>query len=59
MLKLLFKNLGQRLLSLGEVGIVVAAFLVEYVAAVETVQNLVEVVAADADDVRRLKRQLL
>ena len=37
MLKLLFKNLGQRLVSLGEVGIVVAAFLVEYVAAVEIV----------------------
>ena len=51
MLKLLCKIPGQRLVSLTEVGIVVVAFLVEYIVAVVVGKDLVEVVvAADADD---------
>ena len=51
MLKLLSKNPGQSLVSLWEVAIVVAAFLVEYVVAAVVDEDLFEVdVAADADD---------
>ena len=50
-LNLLCKNSGQRLVSLREVEIVVAAFLFEYVVAVVVVYDLVEVtVLADADN---------
>ena len=51
MLQVLCQDPGERLASLREVGIAVAAFLVEYVAVFVVSKNLVEVeVASDTDD---------
>ena len=51
MLKVLCWDPGERLASLREVGIAVAAFLVEYVVVFVVSENLVEVeVASDTDD---------
>ena len=51
MLKVLCQDPGERLASLREVGIAVAAFLVEYVVVFVVSENLVEVeVASDTDE---------
>ena len=51
MLKVLCQDPGERLASLREVEIAVAAFLVEYVVVFVVSENLVEVgVASDTDD---------